>query len=1126
MSFDWDSIKVVNNPDLKEIEASFKPLSELSGTASDPTVAVGPPTDQDEDGSGGGGTDDGGQPGGGVIDCQPPADYVPCPTQDCFAFEKYQAQLTDPDDVWSVLTADSGLVAPAVYPGFKQIDSTGAVQPATRNVKLLDAGSTHGPCASLDLYGYKVGDTSTAGSVHHVPDGVVETLGSITTNATYSGQITFYMTGRDPSGNIISTSTFNKFTIGTVQLSVYKDETNQSTGSGFLVVQAWNDTTAGTVTISIYDQELVIKTGSADMTGFYTLDWIASVTGNLTPTINCSATLSGDLEGDTFTLTNSRAGTPIGWTSADSYIKISTWDQHSFPKYFNGTPSPTNCPKVLYVGDTTKIPVEDFKLAVERSLQSYVTPADCVETWTRPAECPDCAKPAECFPDCGALTTALTNDTPGDTAIWGKTQAGGWSIPIVANPDDTASEFYANGIGGPSKMPAGDLTFIANIDNSYVRSNTNLATTSTATAGFASKQYLDCDSLYGENYNVIKAANASSVVAPEYDMGKFGGIFTSAVHDQASWDQLTGSHQGSFDYEVSVFIDFDTNVSNTLARLSSNWNPTFYMKKQASTQTTGLEAPIIDITWDGLTTYDYGTGNASVIDTSATGISGWYKLKVSGGWNIYPDDVTAGRPSVDHLRLSSTVVYEWVTPFGTFNSSKSQGVDSVSWIEAASWNGKPIMPSNQTLPGMGIYALGSAVIIHAATPNHLTTPDVKYWAQSRLVFKEPQECIDWVAPDGCPDEACPDDPCPCSCRGTTIDPLGCNPSIITGGLYDSVAVPRTNGVFENYDGSFGRVIEADALGVGVTTSTSINNGMAAVEIGGQLFHALSSRGIDGNWISTDSTYNLEGRPVSSGTSALFETSVLLGLANNVGGDTTLVDTWPTFPVTTPFNVTPYFQCHSLNPHLFAADGSSYGAIKNSTAVIARTGPSEFEIYDGSWKGVGVSTSRRVTVPAEVMKPTDNMFWVTVKTQWTFFDVGRAIDFNIPGASAPSQYAWGFTCTNTYYVNGFEIATGQGWTSNSAPPFADGAYYFYDIVPDSSISPQPGLTLKTQTNVAKPTSLTTIADSAIFNEAGAYELFAGFIDIGPGAADIPYTEQGANLKRIDPNNTPYKDCNCP
>ena len=37
MSFDWDSIKVTNNPDLKEIETSFNPLSELAGTDSDPT---------------------------------------------------------------------------------------------------------------------------------------------------------------------------------------------------------------------------------------------------------------------------------------------------------------------------------------------------------------------------------------------------------------------------------------------------------------------------------------------------------------------------------------------------------------------------------------------------------------------------------------------------------------------------------------------------------------------------------------------------------------------------------------------------------------------------------------------------------------------------------------------------------------------------------------------------------------------------------------------------------------------------------------------------------------------------------------------------------------------------------
>jgi hypothetical protein len=1088
MSFDWDSIKVTNNPDLKEIETSFNPLSELAGTDSDPTIGVGPPSTGDGGEDGGG---DGDGPGEGLIDCQPPADYVPCPTQDCFAFEEYQATITDPDNAWTMLTATNALITQQEFPGFSLVDENNVVQPATNNVKLLNAGTPNGPCASVDLYGYKIGVNSGQNSINYLPNGLYSQLGKISNGVSLGGSLTFYMTGLTPEGDIISANSFNKFGIADIGAVQYRDDTVQGTGIT-VSVKLWNDIGAGTVTISVGDVETVVKTDSADMTGFYTLTWSVSADSSAMPTTVSSASISGNLGGTGFSVSDTKTITATQWENdPPSFLKLSTWDQQGYPVFFKGTPAPANCPKILYIGNVAEIPAEEFQLAVERSRQDYVTPVDCVESWTRPTGCPDCAKPADCFTDCDAASDF-----------------------VLANPNDVFSFVNLGALPpAPADYPGYSDRFIVTGGNFGNYNTYTIGTQLTNTTGTGTPCSTD---LYNSITVGVGNPTGNYRHIPDVVFDKLGEIILPG-------ESITYTNQQYF-YLYGKDIDGNAktidswNLLNAIAS-GSPWTGTLQDNTISFNIVQDTGQTVLAMTYNG---YDESLNPTGAVTETL----------------VLPDDITGGFTTKfeQTFALSSAGVVNITNTAsvtcaaGTLSTSQTSGSTTVGLdniISMAMTNGSSKAYTSYFYSS-GFTSQTPSVLYTASSADDSFIAEVdKAISRSMLGYVSTEtKCTE--IPEGCPDVIlpAPGGDCPCSCRGTTIDPLGCNPSIITGGLYDSVAVPRTNGVFENYDGSFGRVIEADALGVGVTTSTSINDGMAAVEIGGQLFHALSSRGIDGNWISTDSTYNLEGRPASSGTSALFETSVLLGLANNVGGDTTLVDTWPTFPVTTPFNNTPYFQCHSLNPHLFAADGSSYGAIKNSTAVIARTGPSEFEIYDGSWKGVGVSTSRRVTVPAEVMKPTDNMFWVTVKTQWTFFDVGRAIDFNIPGASAPSQYAWGFTCNNTYYVNGFEIATGQGWTSNSAPPFADGAYYFYEIVPDSSISPQPGLTLKTQTNVAKPTSLTTFADSVIFNEAGAYELFAGFIDIGPGAADIPYTEQGANLKRIDPNNTPYKDCNCP
>jgi hypothetical protein len=321
-------------------------------------------------------------------------------------------------------------------------------------------------------------------------------------------------------------------------------------------------------------------------------------------------------------------------------------------------------------------------------------------------------------------------------------------------------------------------------------------------------------------------------------------------------------------------------------------------------------------------------------------------------------------------------------------------------------------------------------------------------------------------------------------------------------------------------------MEIGTDGQGSDTITSINDGMVSVEIQGQQLYALSGRFQDAGWSAGDGSYDLEGTSAVGTTIRNFETCALLGMSSTSTGEI-LEGPWPTFPEgSTEFYQVPTLVAHILDPDLFAQDGSSYGKIEPTSARIGRTGPSEVEIYDGAWKGSpGLPKSRRITLPPEVLHPNDNMFWVSIKTAWIFEDMGRAIDF-IPTTPSDQIYLWRITAQNTYYVNGVEVGTGLGFVQNSAPLYDPNYEYIQEIVADSSQQPQQGTTFRTRLNPALPTSMKTVANSTIRNDASAYKLFAAFLDMGEGSVGIANTEQGANLKRIDPNHTPYEDCNCP
>jgi hypothetical protein len=625
--------------------------------------------------------------------------------------------------------------------------------------------------------------------------------------------------------------------------------------------------------------------------------------------------------------------------------------------------------------------------------------------------------------------------------------------------------------------------------------------------------------LFTDTYNVIRCGSSPHIIAPEYDISKFGGK-TSAVYDRASWGQLDGTRQGIYAYEVSVFIDFDTNDNATLARLNSGWSPTFFTKQVNSTQTTGLTAPIIDIGYNKVVTYDYGGPNSQIIDASQTGVTGWYKLKVNGQWNTEQDfENPWGKPSPFHLKLSGNATFEWVTPFGTFTETKLMGNNTIAWLDAASYDGKPIFPAQLGLPGIQIYGAGSSALIHAVTPNHLTAPDLKYWEQSRREFQPPQECLDFVAPEGCPEEVCPDDPCPCSCRGTNFDPLGCNASVITGGLYDEGTFPdRVDGTFLNYNDSQGRVVYWED-GVGNSDSFDSTEMMEVAFDENNTYRVLGTRNTyDGTQRKyVDPSADIRGT-ISTGAAAngTFEFCALVGYVDNPLINTTLITpediVGDGFKNNGRVNFTRYSKFKQLS-----GSQTWISPMGDFNVSFQRRGPSTIS-YDRNDLGGGSSTVE-VELPASVLDPDDKLLWFSAKVVVQAQELGAATEI-IPGFINPTYWAYKTQAQADLYVNGFLIAQGIHVHHKSGYFSDEFAHY---VVENTGVNPAALQdTVFDDNNALNNNDFVPgvwLQDPNASNE----RMFIAFMDVGEGASLIPGTEQGRNLARIDPNNTPFADC---
>ena len=1129
MSFDWDSIKVINNPDLKEIEAVFTPNSALSGTPSDPTEGVGPPLDPGTDDGGGGG-------GGGYVDCQKPANWVDCPTQDCNAFDDYLENQSD-ESVFSMPSYDSSFFTTSgQYPGFALVSTNGLdmpIQTVTNSLVLISEGSTGGPCAPSAVYGHKIG-TTNASSIQYIPDVVRPDLNTQLLNGqskTWSHAISFYLWGRASDGTSVTyVAPNNKFSVGQIGLTLEQDSNTGLVGNS-ISANLYNNNSTNVGTAQLYDQEVEIP---YDLTGVYSLSWDleAFVRADGTTGLTVNVTFAGP----DFELTQTVEG--LSTWKADTYATISRPDRKAYPRYFGSTAQPSFCPKVIYIGDLDSGDIEEFTLAAERSIQGYTPPTDCVE-WVRPAGCPDCSPPSSCVPSCDAHLSAVEGGAvAGGLAITGKWHDGsGWSIPVVSNPNNTQSTFYANITGTePSVMPAGALKFVNNIDPNYTRGNTLLATTSNLVNSTSNLDSLPCKPAGAVTFSALQ--KSQNYIAPQYDISAFG-FATSGVQDKANWDQHTGTSSGTYAFEVSVYVDFDSNTTSTatLARFRRNWFPTFYNKVGVGAQTLNMKSPVLDITYNKTARIDYEDGQGYQPIASNL-VTGWYTVRAEGTWRItdHPESPNApGQPSAIHQVLTGSTTTTIISPVGTFTVSDStDNFASTAWVDAAAYGGVPIAPINSTLPGMNLYGQGSAALQLGLAPS-ANSPEVDFF---NLSLKKPvisEACANFVPPEGCPQVICPPDDCPCYCQGFTDDPLECFPGVISGGIYpldDDYPTPDDQGIIPNYDGSTGRT---PFYGTGQPWDRQLaSNFMLGFKLREEdtdryFGYGTSTTGYGPyQFAFVNPNENAADQPVS-GWRGNHEFAALVGyvdaFTNNSGK----------LVIPSVFGNTPQSGGRLTFSQRAKIENDAHNVgieALNWNVAMTREGASDVtytEIVDGA------SVKKIVTLPSSILDPNSLTCWFSGKVRTKVDSIGCAAEVTVNGSGPigtgpywEARWVYSWYTEADLYVNGFLIAEGvrlslngdyftnetQSYSvvvgaSGCTPPAAD-VYRFRGHQPDGNGD--------YFTNETMPSIWFQLPNSS--NE----RIVGLFLDNGPGAANLPNTEFGKNLQRIDPNYGP-DDCDC-
>ena len=1104
MSFEWDSIKVVNNPELKEIEALFTPISSLGGIES-----------PNEDGSPneGGGEDGGGNEEPVIVDCTPPQLPSKC-RQYCLAMEDLvlanptkaesfvRTESTNEESNWLFwkrynVTNDKIYKEPFadIYrttPGLEGDFCGGDGLYVARNL------TEGGPASSIQTMLY---EQSALIEPTPTPVGVGERID-------VSGSYYLYFDGRDPDGTVRE---IDGWTMFASNVAAHLNETVQ-----FLVVTSTGtfeiDNTGGNAIMRLsyydYDQatwlELFLDLGTPDMTGGYLIEYTNSwVMEGTKPHVENWAKVT----------TPSGASLEMPFQSGGPFYPNSDYDSirpqrdtdKSYTRFFTSSANALKSPRLLYAADgSDPVFLEQVKNALERSKTgNYVsTDPDClaVENWVKPEGCPDCVRPTypnKCVHDCDGYKASLSDgitmgtlaeldalysfsegpaaDIGGgvryiDKTHWSSTD-GTQGLPTIAS-----TYFVPIAIGTvPAEAPcASDLLSLKGISG-----GSNFRLTCATAADYEAVEH---PGPVSDNYTLRDHLNASTskavraLVNPIGDQGAFH-FFTLSIPTLSG----SGARGG---YNPNWTIWFDRTAGTIRIEVQETYIP------NTATQT---------IPWDG----------SPVIDINLE-----FSLAVSFTYQTSP-----------YISRLDTAI----TTTGTINGTAITALSPTHRIDNRFYQE---FMGNHPYNHMGLFETSNndQFNLLAISTNPSDLDDIKVGLERsfpNFVSTDP-DCItidNWVAPDGCSEVLCPEDDgeCPCYCGDFTIDPLTCEPEgyTITGGFYPAYSASDANGVFPNYNGTYGRLeVYKDGAPYGYTFDTTTQQ---KVFHGGQLYYLLglrSSTGINNELTYAPYNFVTIGSNIGTSWTHEFEASVLCGYVDIQSAN----EPEMLIPDNTgsPLGGSPNAGGVRFEGSGTVRDQNGDGPVAQSiglglSAKMERRGPSTVAFT--GWNKAEGQFWREVTLPPSVLDPSDKFVWFSFKSTIEWEDLGETqVDWPMLD-SDPNYNGYRMRTRNIYYVNGVQVGHVATSVGNAGYyPDDDWAYFkTYGLHPDKVFS------LGYQTDgVPHNGVLPGLPVNEPSNMNG--EMVYAWMDIGPGAANLPNTTLGKNLSRINDTYVAPDSCN--
>ena len=364
--------------------------------------------------------------------------------------------------------------------------------------------------------------------------------------------------------------------------------------------------------------------------------------------------------------------------------------------------------------------------------------------------------------------------------------------------------------------------------------------------------------------------------------------------------------------------------------------------------------------------------------------------------------------------------------------------------------------------------------------------------------------------------------CPCSCGKFTFDPLPCGPGEITGGLYEMADTrPIADGVFLNSDGSQGRVQEW--LKGEPSNLLPDVNGRAEVFYKNEKHYGFMDNNSGQGRAWSSGLKNYEGQAFNGKFEDTFEFCALIGhTGNQATNEPPLIDV--------PDKRTENFGRNgkvrfTTNLYLLKENGDT--AISNGINIncsVERSAPGSIRFSQNT--SVGGSDHINIDVSPLILDPEDKYYWLSVKTTFGLESLGAATSV-IPGYTNQAYWAYRSFAKSDIYINGSLIA--QDVYTNYKSGYIPEDPRMYSEVNSGAIPAVEPQNLKLGTIQTKNGGVKQDTIPSIFIDKpnqGTNQVFIAFMDEGPGAADIPNTELGKNLKRIDPNHTPSEECDCP